>query len=284
MTTDDMEAALAVRAPAFDGLPDDPPAPPPEARPRAADWWQTRTRHLIETGEGACVVAEDDGGDDGGAGGVIGFATSLRRDDLWCLATFAVLPDRHGAGIGRALLDAVDPGGRAMLSSSVHPGAMRTYHRRGFRLTPMMRLEGTLDRRGLPAVTGVREGGPADLDLLDAVDRRVRGAARRIDHRLMLDAGHRLLVVDSGTRAGYASIDGDALEVLAATDEDTAADLLRTVLAEGPGSAWVPHVSGTNSWAVAVGLDAGLLPRTTGYLATRGMAPPVPYVHHGSLL
>lgn len=280
MTTDDIEAALAVRAPAFAGLPGETPPPSPEVRPRAADWWQTRTRHLIETGEEACVVAEDDGA-------VIGFATSLRREDLWCLATFAVLPDRHGGGIGRALLDAIDPGGRAMLSSSVHPGAIRAYHRRGFELTPMMRLEGMLDRRGLPAVSGVREGDGDDLDLLDlldAVDRRVRGAARRIDHRLMLDAGHRLFVVDSGAGAGYAMVDGDALEVLAATDETTAADLLRTVLAEGPETAWVPHVSGTNRWAVAVGLDAGLLPRTTGYLATRGMAPPAPYVHHGSLL
>lgn len=276
MTDDDLDRVLEIRSRAFAGLPGDTPPPPPGARPGAADWWSVRTRHLIATGR--CVVAQE-------GEHLVGFATSLERAGLWVLATFAVDPERHAGGVGRALLDAVDPGGRAMLSSSVHAGALRTYHRRGFRMMPMVRLSGTVRRERLPAVVGVRTGDEADLDLLDAVDRRVRGSDRRIDHELMLGVGHRLLVRPARDgRAGYALLDGDRLEVLAATDESSATDLLAAALADGPGETHVPHVTGANQWALALGLEVGLLPEPTGYLAVRGMSHPAPYVHHGSLL
>ena len=44
------------------------------------------------------------------------------------------------------------------------------------------------------------------------------------------------------------------------------------------------HVTPANEWAVDVGLEARLSASTRGYLALRGMRPPMPYLHHGSLL
>ena len=74
--------------------------PPPERRsdPHRAVW-TTRTLHLLTTDPGGCWVAEDDTG-------IVGMATSYRRETLWCLATYAVLPGRQGHGIGRPLLAA----------------------------------------------------------------------------------------------------------------------------------------------------------------------------------
>jgi hypothetical protein len=44
------------------------------------------------------------------------------------------------------------------------------------------------------------------------------------------------------------------------------------------------HITAANQWAVDVGLAARLSVHTSGYLCLRGMKPPAPYVHHGSLL
>lgn len=278
MTPADLDAAEGVRARAFAGLAGGGPLPDGTPTPSGVPgWWRRRSEHLMRTDPERCVVAED-------AGVVVGFATSLQREDLWCLATFAVEPARHGTGVGSALLDAADPGGRAMLCSSDHLGALRTYHRRGFALEPMMRLGGAVRRSRLGRTDRVRPGSEPDLPLLDDVDLLVRGARRPQDHRLLLAAGHRLLVVDDVPARGYALVAQDGLATLAASDEATAAELLTAVLATGPERLLVPHVAGSQTWALSVGLEAGLEPQVTGYLAVRGMEVPLPYVPHGSLL
>lgn len=278
MTPADLDAAEGVRARAFAGLAGGGPLPDGTPTPAGPPgWWRQRSEHLIGTDPLGCVVAED-------GGTVVGFATSLQREDLWCLATFAVEPARHGTGVGSALLDAVDPGGRAMLCSSDHLGALRTYHRRGFALEPMMRLSGVVRRSRLDPTDRVRPAAEADLPLLDDVDLLVRGARRTQDLRLMLAAGHRLHVVDDDVARGYALVAEGGLATLAATDEQTAAELLTAVLAASPERVLVPHVAGSQTWALRVGLEVGLEPQVTGYLAVRGMRAPLPCVPHGSLL
>ena len=61
--------------------------------------WVERTRHFVRTDPGGCWVAED-------GTGIVGIATSYRREVLWCLATYAVLPSRQGRGIGKPLMAA----------------------------------------------------------------------------------------------------------------------------------------------------------------------------------
>jgi hypothetical protein len=222
---------------------------------------------------------------------MVGFATSIRRDLTWILATYAVLPGRQGAGIGRPLLDAALTHAqlclRGMVASSDDPRAFRRYRAAGFTLHPQLMLYGRVDRSALPVVEHVRDGTEADFELMDSVDRRVRDAAHGVDHPVLRAAADRLLVVDRSTGSGYAYVDDRGqVALLAATDRRTATTLLWEALAGAPADQAVrlTHLTTANEWAIDVGLAARLSVRTRGYLALRGMKPPAPYVHHGALL
>lgn len=256
------------------------PEPELRATSRAATWI-ARTEHVLRTDPGGCWVAESEGE-------MIGFATSTVRETMWILATYAVRPGLQGAGIGKPLLEAALHHGRgclrAMLSSSSDPRAVRRYHAAGFSLHPQMFLRGRVDRSVLPVVEKVREGTTSDIDLMDSLDRRTRGAAHGVDHAFMLQHW-RLLVSDSTTGSGYAyAFPEGGLALLAADNRLTAARLLWTVLADGPEEAGVAHLTAANQWAIDVGIAARLDLHTEGYLALRAMAPPTPYVHNGALL
>ncbi len=257
-------------------------APEPQPRPphRAGDW-VVRTRHFLQTDPRGCWVAED-------ATGMVGFATSVVRDKTWILATYAVRPQVQARGVGKQLLDAALHHGRGclrgMLSSSSDPRAVRRYRRAGFSLHPQMYLRGTVDRSAIPIIDKVREGTPADLDLLESLDRQVRGASHGADHDFMRSSW-RLLVSDTTTGSGYAYVDASgSLMLLAASGRTAATRLLWAVLADGPEVASVGHVTAANQWALDVGLAARLEVHQLGYLALRGMAPPTPYVHNGAML
>lgn len=284
MTADDVEGAERVSDEGFFELDTrvrrvSGPEPARRTAAHRATWIE-RTRHLVRTDPGGCWVAED-------ASGVVGIATSLRRETLWCLATYAVLPGHQGRGIGRPLLAAALDHGRAclrgMLSSSVDARAVRLYHRAGFELHPQMRLSGTVDRSAVPVVDKVRDGSAGDVDLMDSLDRLARGAGHGPDHELMLRTW-RLLVSDTSTGRGYAYLDERGPALLAASDRRTASRLLWAALAEAPGPVGVAHVTGANQWALDVGFAAGLELHQDGYLGLRGMRPPAPYVHSGALL
>lgn len=243
--------------------------------------WLRRTRHLVETDPGGCWVAEDNSG-------MVGMATSLRRETLWCLATYAVVPGRQGQGIGKPLLAAALDHGRActrgMLSASTDTRAARVYHQAGFELHPQMHLTGTVDRSAIPVVDKVRDGSAADIDLMESLDRATRGAGHGPDHELMLSEW-RLLVSDTTTGSGYAYLnERGSLALLAASNRRTATRLMWTALAEGPELASVSHLTGANQWALDIGFAARLDLHQEGYLALRGMKPPSPYVHNGALL
>src|SRR3954451_22107351 len=54
--------------------------------------WIERTSHVARHDPEGCWVAEDDSG-------IVGIAASVRRETLWCLATYVVLPARQGQGV-----------------------------------------------------------------------------------------------------------------------------------------------------------------------------------------
>ena len=115
---------------------------------------------------------------------------------------------------------------------------------------------------------------------------RTRGAAHLGDHELLLDQ-FRLVVTDHTTGSGYAYVDDDGVPVLvAATNRRTASGLVWEALASSaPGAqVQVRHITAANAWALDVGLAARMAIYTDGYLCLRGMRPPTPYLHHGSLL
>jgi GNAT superfamily N-acetyltransferase len=262
--------------------------PEPAGRsPGRAEKWVERTRRQLVTDGGGCWVAELTSGD---GAEIVGYATSVSRELMWVLCSYGVRPGLQGRGIGRQLLEAATHHGRgclrAMLSASRDPLAVRRYHRAGFTMHPQMYLTGQVDRTVLPVVDKVREGSAGDIDLMDSVDRQTRGAAHLSDHEVLLGQ-YRLVVSDTSTGSGYVYVDGlGSPQLLAATNRRTATRLLWEALAASDPlvNVDIAHVTAVNSWAVDVGMEARMELHTSGYLGLRGMKPPVPYLHHGSLL
>ncbi|WP_329584054.1 GNAT family N-acetyltransferase [Kitasatospora sp. NBC_01250] len=257
------------------------PAPTPAQIARH----QARTRHLAGTDPQGCWLAEQDGR-------AIGFALSMRREGMWILALTAVLPEFQGKGVGRLLLERAAEHGRAclrgMTTVSADPAAARRYRKAGFSLHPTMRLTGPVDRAGLldPGSIPVHPGNATHLELVDSIDRRLRGTAHGPDHRLMLAHYDELLVADTVFGSGYCYRLGGSVELLAATSKRLAVRLLREALARVPEDtgATVGFLTAEQEWAVDVGLELGLSLTNSGCLALRGMRPPVPYLPSGAFL
>lgn len=282
MRPDDVAAAEQISDQAFFELDQrmlPPSAPPAERRsPERSASWARRTAGFLESDPDGCWVAEDDGE-------VIGFATSLRRERLWVLATFAVRPGFQGKGVGRRVLEAAEAYARGsdvgLLAASEDPLALRRYHAAGFALFPQLYFRGEVDRSAIPAVSGVRDGTEADRGWMDDLDRSLRGGPHGPDHA-HLAAMASLVVAADGS--GYAYASTDATYLIAAREPGTATTLLWECLARTDGIVEVPHVTTANPWALDVAMRARLAMSTRGFLAVRGMTPPSPYVHNGAML
>lgn len=258
--------------------------PDPEIRPPARNGkWISRTRHTLTTDPEGCWVAEIDGE-------VVGGAISRVRELMWILASFAVRPECQGQGIGEQLLAAAMHHGRGclrgMFAASADPGAVRRYRLAGFTLHPQMFLTGVVDRDAIPVVERVRDGSAGDIDLLNSIDRQTRGSAHLSDHEVLLDQ-FRLIVCERNSGSAYAYVDETgAPNLVAATSRRTATDVMWEALASStPGeTVSVRHITAANEWAVDIGMAARMSLHQSGYLCLRGMQPPSPYLHHGSML
>jgi GNAT superfamily N-acetyltransferase len=281
MTTDDVEASRAVQALAMAGPgdPTDPSTFPPEVTARQ----HRRINHfLTHDGPGSWVA---DGPD-----GVVGVALALRRDDLWGLSLLAVRPDCQAKGIGHQLLDAALTYAadveRSVILSTSDPKAMACYAHAGFTLHPQVAARGPV-RRPARVSDRVRDGGPADVDLAEEVDRAVRGARRGPDQLLLAETWAMFVVEDTAGR-GYAYMrDNGDVEVVAATDDATATALLWRCLAYAVDKgvdASVEHANAGQQWAVRVMVEAGLPLRPSGPVFWRGATPPAFYLPSGPWL
>ena len=152
--------------------------PPPDAarsdRQRAV--WTQRTRALRRAPTPAAA---------GSPRTTPAWSASPRRSgasSMWCLATYAVRPGRQGRGIGRPLLDAALHHGRGCLRGDavglVGPqGGAALPPGRASSCTRRCSCRAPVDRTAIPVVEKVREGTAADIELMDSLDRRTRGAA-----------------------------------------------------------------------------------------------------------
>lgn len=257
----------------------------PQPRPEAgrADWL-AKSRHKLSTDPGGCWVAEEQGR-------VVGLATSLRRELMWILCSFAVAPEAQGQGLGDQLLRrALEYGDgclRGLFIASQDQGAVRRYRLAGFDLEPLMLVWGNVDRAVLPAgIQHVREGSPGDFDLCDSLDRRTRGAGHGPDHAV-LARQFRLIVMDHATGQGYAYVTASGgVQCLAADSRRVARGLLWEALASS--SPEVPveigRISAANQWALDVATAARLEVHPRNFLATRRMKAPAAYVPHSTFL
>jgi hypothetical protein len=217
---------------------------------------------------------------------VVGFAQALQRDQLWILSMLGVSVACQGQGVARRLLEHAlaygDPSGPGLIMSSRDPRAMHRYVQAGFALHPAVTAWGVVRRSRLPLTPGVREGGPHDAELVDRLDRHVRGGTRGAELTFMLDEGCRLLVLPD---RGYALARAGGVAVVAADDDDGARVLLAAGLAATPEGATVDvnFISGAQQWAIRLCTDLGLELHPAGAVMVRGRPGPLsPYIPSGA--
>ena len=263
--------------------PSEPSSEPLSDRCRARS--PEKVQHLVRTDPAGSWIAEDE------TGQAVGAAQSLIREGMWGLALLVVLPGAQGKGVGSALLGRTMEYGRACLRGIIccsrHPAAARVYRQAGFELHPTIRMRGVVDRARLGTPEGAAvEGSARDRDLLDSVDRRLRGGAHGPDHEFLM-RHCRLVVADDLAGSGYCYVtDRGKVELLAATSRRLATRVLSAALLgvdEGV-VAEVHDVTAGQQWAVDVGLAAGLELRAAGFLCFRGMRSPAPYIPSGAFL
>lgn len=220
-------------------------------------------------------------------GRLVGFSMAIRRERLWGLAMLFVHPDHQSGRLGTRLLEharrTADGAAIEVIQSSDDPRAIRRYGLLGLRMHPAVGAKGTLDRSALPADLPVREGSTADLELVDAVDRRLRRVPRTDDVAfLMAEEGTALVIADSGGRRGFAVHSRDGVTMLGADDEETATALLWECLANADGEVEQWGWTATQGWAIDVALAARLKIKPGGHMFLRGLpAMPGPYLPSG---
>jgi GNAT superfamily N-acetyltransferase len=245
---------------------------------------QERTRHFLATDPGGSWVADDEGT-------IVGMSQSFVRENYWMLSQLGTVPGQQGRGLGRELLRLAlshgDPSSPGTIQCSRDPKAMALYASFGFSLHPVVAAYGTLRPGSVTRPEGVVRYEPPDvldshLDTVSAIDRHVRGSARMIDIQSMLSQpGNRLLLV--GDRA-YAVAKDERIVTLGARDEESAALVLRTMLAEAPANEIIEvnWLTSAQQWAIRVLTQAGIELVPYGPVMVRGMAgPPSPYIPSG---
>ncbi len=233
--------------------------------------------HLLATDPGGSWIVENE------HAGIVGFAQGARRDDLWVLAHLFVLPSSQGAGLGRALLNRSLEYGcecrSGLIASTPFPAAMTLYARLpGFVVHPMVSASGRVDRQALASAPDVRVGDSSDRDLIDAVDRQIRTGSHGSDIDYLLESGSTLYVISD---RGYAVAGSDQVDLLAATDEQAARQLLSEALrrTDCERTVTIKRIGAGQPWAVEVAVSAGLQLSPWGPLLARDCpAPTQPYL------
>jgi GNAT superfamily N-acetyltransferase len=249
MTLNDSRAALELTTATFEDLTrrrnEDPEPPPPDL-----DVAELRYRAFpLHDPEGSWVAEDEQG--------LAGCALAVKREGIWGLSLLVVRPGMQSAGIGSELLRrahdyAHDAKGRIILASP-DPRAIRAYARLGLELHPCFYAEGV--PREVRPPQGFRVGTEDDIPFVETVDRFARGGGRRSSIETQLQMGQTLLVLPD---RGYAVFGNGSLRTLGALDDESAAEVLRGVLARVQGEFRLEFITAAQQWAVPVCLDAGL--------------------------
>jgi GNAT superfamily N-acetyltransferase len=243
-----------------------------------------RTRHFLGTDPGGSWVAQD-------GGTVIGMSQSFVREDYWMLSQLGTVPGRQGHGVGRELLRLAlshgDPHSPGTIQCSRDPKAMALYTSFGFVLHPVVAAWGVMRPRSMVRPPEVQRFEPdevteRELDVIAAVDRKVRGSARSVDIVSMLSQpGNRLLL---HADQGYAVARDERIVTLGARNEESATLVLRAMLAEAPAGETIEinWLTSAQQWAIRVVVEAGIELQPYGPVMVRGMdGPPKPYIPSG---
>jgi GNAT superfamily N-acetyltransferase len=242
----------------------DPPAPPLEV-------FANQQQHVLAHDGERCFVAEK-------GSAAVGFASAWARDEVWFLASLFVRPEAQGAGVGKALLDAVwgeDGGRRTTITDAIQPVSNALYARRGLvPATPVLSFGG-VPRAEAPRGLEPLAGEP-DRDTLRSLDVAAYGCDRAVDHAYWSALARRTVWLRDGAAVAWSYVfPGGAVGPVAGADGAAAAHALQAELARARAEVRV-RIPGSARAAVEVALAAGLrLGPTPGLLLlSEAVAPP----------
>jgi GNAT superfamily N-acetyltransferase len=282
MTQDDVPAATALAAAAFDDLDRRSGHEPSPWGEQGQARFRARLSSFVRSDPAGCWVTD-------GADGLIGAATASMREGVWGLSLLVVRPGHQAKGLGGELLAKTLAYGETshtgVICASDDSRALRRYAAAGFHLHPAYEAVGIPTAAALDRDPWVEQVDPAPY-IAEAVDRAVRGGARGPDYALLAGPGMRWFRVEDGPR-GYAIAGEDRVHCVAAESEHVAAALLRRVLTDAARdgtSMRVDWITGGQQWALDVILETRLSLRITGTVCWRGRPEPKAYLPHGALL
>ncbi len=153
-------------------------------------------RHLLDTG-GVFMALDPE---------PAGFSAAIVREGVWFLSLLWVLPDRHGSGIGSALLEETLAWGKGAAAFSVvaspYPVAQLIYLRSSmYPLYVQIDMAGNVPEQ--KPVDGVDPLESSDQHWVDELDREVRGVARPEDHGFWRSEARGLALRRDGSPIGY---------------------------------------------------------------------------------
>ena len=256
-----------------------------------AEWLRPVLTHLLSTDPRGSLGAFD-------GAEPVAFGTTIRRDRFWFLSFLFVRPRWQGQGIGRAIVDALDPGEdgvvRATVVESFQPVSTGLYASVGMvPRTIKYWLTGIRHPGSLPPLDDHVRRAPVTRDdaaEIDAFDRSELGFQRPADHRWWLDAGTPAWIYRRGSDViAYAYVDGGYIGPVLAEGEETlcavVGDLVRTA---GDPASMAVNLGSHSGALFRVLVDAGArIDQSAGYrflyCASEGPLPPG-YIHHSDWL
>jgi hypothetical protein len=216
---------------------------------------------------------------------------SFVREGYWMLSQLGTVPGLQGRGLGRELLRRAlshgDPKSPGTIQCSRDPKAMALYASFGFVLHPVVAAWGAMRPGSIERPREVtryesEQVTERELQIVTAIDRKVRGSARTVDIVAMLtQPGTRLLL---HADQGYALTMDDRVVTLGARQEESATLVLKAMLAESPTGETIEinWLTSAQQWAIRVVVEAGIELLPFGPVMVRGMdGPPSPYIPSG---
>lgn len=173
-------------------------------QPRNAAPLEMHFEHLLETDARSSFVADDHGRP-------VAFGVVMRRDDRAFLSFLFVVPRWQGRGLGRAVLEACLAGagevtGVATCAEADQPVSTGLYASLGMApRTPVYLVRGGLADDALPPLPQRLTPRPVDPGVAGALDRRLLGYERPVDHAFWSGGERRgwMFTTEDGALAGY---------------------------------------------------------------------------------
>jgi predicted N-acetyltransferase YhbS len=201
-----------------------------------------------------CVVAES-------GGRVVGSNGLDERSMIAGIGPITIDPGAQNLGVGRKLMQAVmdranerSPAGMRLVQAAYHNRSLALYASLGFDVRePLSCMQGRSLERNVPGCA-VRPAQPADLDVCNALSRRVHGFDRSTELAQAIQQNNAIVVERAGRITGYATVLAFFGHATAETNLDMQSLIASVESFGGPGILLPSRNTALLRWCLANGL------------------------------